>query len=71
MKIVEYAVRPVTRYVVTRYERYTPDDKSGLGGAASRSIGEFASANDAESVADAFVVAEAAPDVTARRFYPD
>lgn len=44
----EYQVRPVTRYVVTRYRT---EEK----GAASSVVGEFQSGDAADSVADAMV----------------
>lgn len=44
----EYQVRPVTRYVVTRYAKDSD-------GAASTTIGEFANGTQADTVADAMV----------------
>lgn len=45
----EYQVRPVTRYIVTRYA-------SDADSASSSLVGEFASGQQADLVADAMVV---------------
>ena len=50
-KNVEYQVRPVNRYVVTRYESITED--SGLCSGGSQVVGEFDSAPAAAKVMEA------------------
>jgi hypothetical protein len=50
-KTVEVRVRPVTRYVVTRYESITTP--TGGGGSSCDTIGEFDNERNAELVANA------------------
>jgi hypothetical protein len=47
-KLIEYKVRPVTRYVVTRFEDYGPESNKG---GASETNGEFDNAQTAYAVA--------------------
>jgi len=49
---IEYKVRPVTRYIVTRHE--SGKDGSGYFGSSTQ-IGEYQNGNDADLVADAVV----------------
>jgi hypothetical protein len=55
---IEYRVRPVTRYLVTRYEG--ADDGNGTGHAGSSCIGEFNNQKSATLVAGALSVADEA-----------
>jgi len=66
MKIIEYRVRPVTRYIVTRYTE-EPVSDSGACGAGSELIGEFPSGAAADSVADAMVTADQSRGLNAKR----
>lgn len=50
MKKIEYRVRPVTRFIVTRYEEF---DHGSTGGSSSESLGEFENAHQADNVATA------------------
>lgn len=52
MKTIEYRVRPVTRYIVTRY--YTEDDSCGC-----EALGEFDSEAMADRAMEAFAWEEA------------
>lgn len=55
-ELIEYRVRPVTRYIVTRFESHDhPDGRSGGG---SRPLGEFDSADTAYEVGYALCKAE-------------
>lgn len=62
----EYQVRPVTRYVVTRYEAASNQDGSQAG-AASSVIGEFANGNIADDVADGMVAKDIAAGIKSQR----
>lgn len=62
-KTVEYRVRPVTRYHVTRFE--SEDNPSGAGRAGCESLGEY----DNES--QAFKVSNALSDLEIKMFYGD
>jgi hypothetical protein len=66
MKTIEYRVRPVTRYIVTRYTQEAASD-SGPCGAGSELVGEFPSGAAADSVADAMVIADQSRGMNARR----
>ena len=66
MKIIEYRVRPVTRYIVTRYTEEAASD-SGSCGAGSELVGEFPSGAAADSVADAMVTADRSRGMNSRR----
>lgn len=57
MASIQYRVREVTRYIVTRYTQDSPNE-NGSCGASSESIGEFLSKAAASSVAEAMVVAD-------------
>jgi hypothetical protein len=57
MKTIEYRVRPVTRYIVTRFEAVS-DAADSVGSCGSRSIGEFDREEFAENVAVALAKAE-------------
>ncbi len=46
---LEYRVKPVTRYIVTRYHSYT-EDQPGCGGAGSSVVGEFDNEATAENI---------------------
>lgn len=56
MKTIEYRVRPVTRYIVTRFERQ--DDNNGLCSGGSEGCGEFDREDSAEKIAMALANAE-------------
>ena len=62
----EYQVRPVTRYVVTRYEAMSNQDGSQVG-AASSVIGEFANGTLADDVADGMVAKDIASGIDSQR----
>jgi hypothetical protein len=53
MKTIEYRVRPVTRYVVTRFHR---DDEGGAGGVET--VGEYGNEQTAYDVGYALCKAE-------------
>lgn len=53
---IEFSVRPVTRYIVTRFESEVEDD--GRGAAGSEGRGEFNNADTAYAVAYALAKAE-------------
>lgn len=55
-KTVEYRVRPVTRYHVTRFE--SEDNPSGAGRVGCESLGEFDNESQAMKVADALFYIE-------------
>ncbi|EKT4568470.1 hypothetical protein QEM43_004187 [Pseudomonas putida] len=63
----EYQVRPVTRYVVTRYESPTTKDEMLLGPSQSSVVGEFASGQQADLVADAMVAKDKADGIESTR----
>ncbi|WP_458373022.1 hypothetical protein [Pseudomonas laurylsulfatiphila] len=62
----EYQVRPVTRYVVTRYEAMSNGDGSQVG-ASSSVIGEFVNGHIADDVADGMVAKDIAAGVASSR----
>ncbi|EPL03895.1 hypothetical protein [Pseudomonas sp. CF161] len=62
----EYQVRPVTRYVVTRYEAMSNQDGSQHG-AASSVIGEFANGQIADDVAEGMVAKDIAAGIESQR----
>lgn len=67
MSTIEYRVKPVTRYIVTRY---TEDSGPGPGisrGCGSELIGEFPSGTAADVVADAMVTADLAAGMSSSR----
>lgn len=53
MTIIEYRVRPVVRYIVTKYTASDPDSGCGNSFAGVETVGEFANEIQAESVAEA------------------
>lgn len=55
MQLIEYRVRPVTRYIVTRYER-SASAQGQLGGSVS--LGEYDNGDTAYAVAYALCKAE-------------
>lgn len=57
----EYQVRPVTRYIVTRYEQYS--DGVGGGGAGSSVVGEFINGQMADLVADGLMAKDRADGI--------
>lgn len=59
MKTIEYRVRPVTRYIVTRYHS-EHDEATGLGAGGCETIGEFPNSKQANSVAIALANEEEA-----------
>ena len=63
----EYQVRPVTRYIVTRYEQATTKDELFHGPSQSSVVGEFASGQRADLVADAMVAKDQADGVESSR----
>ncbi|WP_330508192.1 hypothetical protein V1687_16960 [Pseudomonas putida] len=63
----EYQVRPVTRYIVTRYEEATTKGELFLGPSQSSVIGEFASGQQADLVADAMVAKDQADGIESSR----
>ena len=60
MKSVEYRVRPVVRYMVTRYESGSYPDGSSYGGCSG--VGEFDNEESAERVKAALDTGENASD---------
>lgn len=62
----EYQVRPVTRYVVTRFATDQAQEAGGCGGSSS-AIGEFASGHQADLVADAMVAKDQADGIESSR----
>jgi len=66
MNIIEYRVRPITRYIVTRYAEDEVSDP-GPSGASSVLVGEFPSGAAADSVADAMVTADQSRGLNATR----
>lgn len=62
----EYQVRPVTRYIVTRFATGQVSEGGGCG-ASSSAIGEFASGHQADLVADAMVAKDQADGVESSR----
>ncbi|BBR53509.1 MULTISPECIES: hypothetical protein [Pseudomonas putida group] len=63
----EYQVRPVTRYIVTRYESPTTTDEMLSGPSQSSVVGEFASGQQADLVADAMVAKDQADGIESSR----
>lgn len=61
-KIVEYQVRPVTRYIITRYHNETTPTGGASGGVET--IGEFDNQVRAELIARALVNQEAGSKYT-------
>jgi hypothetical protein len=57
---IEYRVRPVQRFVVTKFHSYTHPD--GLCATGSEVLGEFPSIEQAEQAKQAFEAAGKAPD---------
>lgn len=67
MSTIQYRVKPVTRYIVTRYYE-DADPGPGLSrGCGAEMIGEFPSGSAADVVADAMVAADTARGLTASR----
>lgn len=66
MKTIEYRVRPVTRYIVTRYTEEAASDPSPSG-SSSELVGEFPSGTAADAVADAMVIADQSRGLNAER----
>ena len=62
----EYQVRPVTRYVVTRYEAESSLHGSPAG-ASSSVIGEFVNGKIADDVADGMVAKDIAAGIESHR----
>ncbi|MDM1711448.1 hypothetical protein HX137_12465 [Pseudomonas sp. 165] len=62
----EYQVRPVTRYIVTRFATEQVSE-GGCCGASSSAIGEFASGQQADLVADAMVAKDQADGIESSR----
>lgn len=56
MKTIEIRVRPVTRYIITRYEFEDRPDGRNSGGSVG--LGEFDNWNNADLVAKALAAAE-------------
>lgn len=56
MRQVEYRVRPVVRYVVTRW--HSEDDGNGSVGGGCETVGEFHREEAAERVRDALAASE-------------
>ncbi|WP_313203367.1 hypothetical protein [Pseudomonas sp.] len=63
----EYQVRPVTRYIVTRYEEATTKDELLLGPSQSSVIGEFPNGKLADLVADGLVAKDQAEGIESSR----
>lgn len=63
----EYQVRPVTRYIVTRYESPTTTDEMLSGPSQSSVVGEFASGQQADLVACAMAVCDRADGIESSR----
>jgi hypothetical protein len=61
MKTIEYRVRPVTRYIVTRFTQ-SVDEERGCCGVGSEVCGEFVQLRRAETVAEALARGEAEGD---------
>jgi hypothetical protein len=55
--LIEYRVREITRYIVTRYETSGPDDE-GKGSGSVTTVGEYANADMAYEVGYAVCKAE-------------
>ncbi len=58
MRTIEYKVRPVTRYIVTKFVCDTDDRVDGGSrgcGQSCTQIGEYQNGNDADLVADALI----------------
>lgn len=55
MQLIEYRVRPVTRYIVTRFERHVSAESESGG---SSSLGEYDCVDNAYDVAYALCKAE-------------
>lgn len=55
-KTIEYRVRPVTRYIVTRFE--SEQVANGLGCAGSSSFGEYDNEGQANKVMQALLIQE-------------
>jgi hypothetical protein len=62
----EYQVRPVTRYIVTRFATEQASE-GGCCGASSSAIGEFPSGQQADLVADAMVAKDRADGIESSR----
>ncbi len=62
----EYQVRPVTRYIVTRYTLDGPSE-GGAQGASSVAVGEFSNGQQADLVADAMVTKDRADGIESNR----
>lgn len=62
----EYQVRPVTRYIVTRFATEQASE-DGCCGASSSAIGEFPSGQQADLVADAMVAKDRADGIASSR----
>lgn len=62
----EYQVRPVTRYIVTRFATEQVQEGGGCG-ASSSVIGEFAGGHQADLVADAMVAKDKAEGIESNR----
>ncbi|UVL26808.1 hypothetical protein [Pseudomonas donghuensis] len=62
----EYQVRPVTRYIVTRFAADGASE-GGSQGCSSVAIGEFANGQQADLVADALVAKDQASGIEASR----
>jgi len=60
--MIEIRVRPVTRYIVTRYAEIDSPDDQGMVSAYCETIGEFDSEKHADRVAGAFYESEKAID---------
>lgn len=62
---IEYRVRPVTRYIVTRFETSMEVDGSGRvsGSVGSSVIGEFENQPSADFVAEALAIVQGTADV--------
>ena len=62
----EYSVRPVTRYILTRFTTEQVSE-GGSCGVSSSVIGEFASGQQADLVADAMVAKDQADGIESSR----
>lgn len=58
MKIIEYRVRPVTRFIVTRYEREASEDGRACTAGKSSTVGEYDNGDVAYQVGYAVCKAE-------------
>jgi hypothetical protein len=56
--LIEYRVRPVTRFIVTRYERDEPNERGLCGAGASSTHGEFDNHDTAYAVGYALAKAD-------------